>query len=163
MLVACNVCQNVTCKTWVKRYTYTYEDVTTTGGKRDFETIYSSYVIKSLGFWIKLDINYDKTPDIYNVPGLKCHLIIPPTLVLVDHFSYLTRNILTYTVQIHAIVNPHTQKTIHKLRISLFICRNLCWSGGWNTETCIIRKWTLPFINFDVFHYFSSSRQNIFR
>lgn len=102
-------------------------------------------------------------PLIYNVPGLKCHLIIPPTLVLVDHFSYLTRNILTYTVQIHAIVNPHTQKTIHKLRISLFICRNLCWSGGWNTETCIIRKWTLPFINFDVFHYFSSSRQNIFR
>lgn len=49
-------------------------------------------------------------PLIYNVPGLKCRLIIPPTLVLVDHFSYLTRNILTYTVQIHAIVNPHTQK-----------------------------------------------------
>lgn len=49
-------------------------------------------------------------PPIYNVPGLKCHLIIPPTLVLVDHFSYLTRNILTYTVQIHAIVNPHTKK-----------------------------------------------------
>lgn len=42
MLLACNVCQNVTCKTWVKRYTYTYEDVTTTGGKRDFETIYST-------------------------------------------------------------------------------------------------------------------------
>lgn len=55
-------------------------------------------------------------PLIYNVPGLKCHLIIPPTLpptlVLVDHFSYLTRNILTYTVQIHAIVNPHHTKKL---------------------------------------------------
>lgn len=66
MLLACNVCQNVTCKTWVKRYTYTYEDVTTTGGKRDFETIYSTAHMwyKVSGFWIKLDINYDKTPDI---------------------------------------------------------------------------------------------------
>lgn len=113
MLVACNVCQNVTCKTWVKRYTYTYEDVTTTGGKRDFETIYSTaHICDKTCLVSELSlILITIKPLIYNVPGLKCHLIIPPTLVLVDHFSYLTRNILTYTVQIHAIVNPHTQKS----------------------------------------------------
>lgn len=127
MLVACNVCQNVTCKTWVKRYTYTYGDVTTTGGKRDLKQFTLQLICdkKCLVSELSLILITIK-PLIYNVPGLKCHLIIPPTLVLVDHFSYLTRNILTYTVQIHAIVNPHTQKTIHKLRISLFICRNLC-------------------------------------
>lgn len=73
--------------------------------------LYSSYVIKCLVSELSLILITIK-PLIYNVPGLKCHLIIPPTLVLVDHFSYLTRNILTYTVQIHAIVNPHHTKKL---------------------------------------------------
>lgn len=112
MLVACNVCQNITCKTWVKRYTHTYEELQPQVENEILKQFTLQLIcdIKCLVSELSLILITIK-PLIYNVPGLKCHLISPPTLVLVDHFSYLTRNILTYTVQIHAIVNPHTQKS----------------------------------------------------